>query len=59
MPLGRLDGTVSVGSEANAQLPRPTSGVDQLIAAFAAKGLTQQDMVVLSGKTRKLFADVF
>lgn len=49
VPTGRRDGTVSIASEAF-QLPRPTDGISQLIQNFAGKGLSVQDLVVLSGK---------
>ncbi|CAD5175695.1 unnamed protein product [Musa acuminata subsp. malaccensis] len=47
VPTGRRDGTVSIASEAF-QLPRPTDGISQLIQNFAGKGLSVQDLVVLS-----------
>jgi hypothetical protein len=40
---------VSIASEADANLPNPAMNTSQLIDNFAAKGLNQQDMVVLSG----------
>ncbi len=49
MPAGRYDGFISMASEANAALPDPTFTVDQLTNAFAAVGLSQLDMLTLSG----------
>ncbi|KAJ7517252.1 hypothetical protein O6H91_21G015700 [Diphasiastrum complanatum] len=46
---GRKDGRVSMASHAVADLPNATSDVNQLTANFAAKRLTQLDMIILSG----------
>lgn len=47
---GRRDGRTSLASEpGNGQLPGPFALVPELARIFAAKGLSQQDMVVLSG----------
>ncbi|XP_068636296.1 peroxidase 5-like [Aristolochia californica] len=48
VPAGRRDGRVSVASE-TVDLPPPSLGVDQLTQTFAKKGLTQEEMVTLSG----------
>jgi peroxidase len=49
VPAGRYDGFVSIASEAVAALPDPTFTVDQLTNAFANVGLSQLDMLTLSG----------
>ncbi|KAF6137645.1 hypothetical protein GIB67_030537 [Kingdonia uniflora] len=46
---GRRDGSVSIASETSTNLPPPTSDFDQLTQLFANKGLTQDEMVTLSG----------
>jgi hypothetical protein len=50
VPLGRRDGTISLASEAIANIPLPTLNFDQLKQNFASKGLDVFDLVVLSGK---------
>ncbi|XP_059456976.1 peroxidase 73-like [Corylus avellana] len=47
--LGRLDGLSSKASSVNGKLPQPTFNLDQLNSLFAANGLTQADMIALSG----------
>ncbi|XP_040378405.1 peroxidase 2-like [Oryza brachyantha] len=49
MPAGRLDGRYSNASRALDFLPPPTFNLAQLVANFAVKGLSVEDMVVLSG----------
>ncbi|GJN09274.1 hypothetical protein PR202_ga27269 [Eleusine coracana subsp. coracana] len=49
VPAGRRDGNVSVAQETNGNLPPPTASVSQLNQIFGSKGLTQSDMVALSG----------
>ena len=51
VPAGRRDGNVSAASNAQASLPPPTADVAQLTQAFAKNGLSQLDMVTLSGTT--------
>ncbi|KAJ1299052.1 hypothetical protein BS78_01G502200 [Paspalum vaginatum] len=49
VPAGRRDGNVSVAQETNGNLPPPTASVSQLNLMFGAKGLSQAEMVALSG----------
>lgn len=47
--LGRRDGLVSLASEVAANIPAPTFDLDQLNDFFSVKGLSQIDMIALSG----------
>lgn len=49
VPTGRRDGRVSKLQDALNNLPAPTFGISALKSAFAAKGLSVKDLVVLSG----------
>ncbi|XP_059072666.1 peroxidase 41-like isoform X2 [Cryptomeria japonica] len=46
---GRKDGWISQASRVAGNLPLPTMNVDVLTALFQSKGLTQADMITLSG----------
>ncbi|KAL6870582.1 hypothetical protein ACP4OV_014430 [Aristida adscensionis] len=47
--VGRRDSTAASFSGANNNIPPPTSGLANLTSLFAAQGLSQKDMVALSG----------
>ncbi|KAL6961374.1 Peroxidase 51 [Sarracenia purpurea var. burkii] len=47
--LGRLDGLISTEASVNGKLPQPGFDLNQLNALFAANGLSQTDMIALSG----------
>ncbi|KAK4268463.1 hypothetical protein QN277_025118 [Acacia crassicarpa] len=47
--LGRRDSTTASLSDANSDLPGPTSDLSNLITAFSNKGFTTEEMVALSG----------
>ncbi|WJX40647.1 peroxidase [Trifolium repens] len=49
VPAGRRDGKISLVSDTRTELPPPTFNVNQLTQLFARKGLTQEEMVTLSG----------
>ncbi|BFI34010.1 hypothetical protein AXG93_2997s1140 [Marchantia polymorpha subsp. ruderalis] len=60
VPLGRRDGVVSLASETLLNLPPPDATYAQLVSMFKTKGLTEREMVILSGghtigKVRCLF----
>ena len=46
---GRLDGLSSTKSSVDGKLPAPFFNLDQLNKIFAANGLSQADMIALSG----------
>ncbi|EYU29641.1 hypothetical protein ABFS82_12G019700 [Erythranthe guttata] len=47
--LGRLDGLSSTSASVNGNLPQPNFNLNQLNSMFASRGLTQADMIALSG----------
>jgi len=47
--VGRRDSTTASFRGANNNIPPPTSGLANLTSLFAAQGLSQKDMVALSG----------
>ncbi|CAN6219678.1 unnamed protein product [Urochloa humidicola] len=49
LPAGRLDGRVSLESEALNFLPPPSFNLSELVNSFKVKGLDVDDLVVLSG----------
>ncbi|CAN6467105.1 unnamed protein product [Victoria cruziana] len=49
VPLGRKDATTASQTLANQRLPSPDSNLTVLINNFAVQGLTEYDMIVLSG----------
>lgn len=55
--LGRRDGLVSTASSVNGKLPKGSFNLNQLNAIFAANGLSQTDMVALSGMTVTLISN--
>jgi Peroxidase len=50
VPSGRRDGNISKASDALSNLPPPFADVNTLTRMFGNKGLSQDDMVTLSGK---------
>ncbi|KAG8052170.1 hypothetical protein GUJ93_ZPchr0001g32546 [Zizania palustris] len=49
VPSGRRDGNISIDQDALNNLPQPTFTAAQLVASFANKSLTAEEMVILSG----------
>jgi peroxidase len=49
VPSGRRDGRISVAAEALQNLPPPFGDINTITKMFANKGLSQDDMVTLSG----------
>ncbi|KAF6174798.1 hypothetical protein GIB67_031353 [Kingdonia uniflora] len=49
VPAGRRDGRVSLVLDTPTNLPFPTSNLDALTKLFKSKGLTQEEMITLSG----------
>ncbi|BBN12072.1 peroxidase [Marchantia polymorpha subsp. ruderalis] len=49
VPLGRRDGIVTSAAEANRDLPPPFANFNTLSTLFNGKGLSDKDMVILSG----------
>lgn len=47
--LGRRDGRVSSIASVQRRLPHPTFNLDQLNTMFSTHGLSQTDMIALSG----------
>lgn len=47
--LGRFDGLRSKSSDVNRRLPQAEFNLNQLNSLFAANGLTQTEMIALSG----------
>lgn len=47
--LGRFDGLTSTASSVNGKLPQPTDDLNRLNTLFASNGLSQAEMVALSG----------
>lgn len=48
--LGRRDGRISTIASVQRRLPQPTFNLDQLNTIFSSNGLSQTDMVALSGR---------
>ncbi|KAK4491641.1 hypothetical protein RD792_002403 [Penstemon davidsonii] len=46
---GRWDGKISMASRVQSNLPRANATIDQLIQLFKSKGLTIEELVILSG----------
>lgn len=53
--LGRRDGRISTKASVQHKLPQPSFNLDQLNSMFASHGLTQTDMIALSGTQLVLY----
>lgn len=53
--LGRRDGRISTKASVQHKLPSADFNLDQLNSMFASLGLTQTDMIALSGTSFQLF----
>ncbi|KAG6512495.1 hypothetical protein ZIOFF_030616 [Zingiber officinale] len=49
VPAGRRDGRISLATDTSENIPRHNFTLDQLTRVFARKGLTQSEMITLSG----------
>lgn len=56
MELGRLDGLRSSAASVDGNLPQPEFDLDQLTAMFAKNGLSQKDMIALSGTFQSIIS---
>lgn len=56
MELGRRDGRISTIASVQHRLPHPDFGLDQLNSMFASHGLSQTDMIALSGTIFGLYS---
>uniref|UniRef100_A0A7N0T394 Peroxidase n=1 Tax=Kalanchoe fedtschenkoi TaxID=63787 RepID=A0A7N0T394_KALFE len=59
VPLGRRDGVTASEQTANQDLPSPLESLEDITAKFTSKGLSVQDLVVLSGAHTLGFAQCF
>ncbi|KAJ9670018.1 hypothetical protein PVL29_026525 [Vitis rotundifolia] len=59
VPMGRRDGLTANETAANEQLPTPIEPLENITAKFTSKGLTLNDVVVLSGAHTIGFAQCF
>lgn len=50
VPLGRRDSKIANLKKANTNIPAPNSTIQNLITLFARQGLSEQDLVALSGE---------
>ena len=57
MPTGRLDGTVSSADSAASSLPSPLSSTIELTQMFLEQGLSQDEMITLSGRLQSSFSN--